>query len=113
MGLSWSGRIEFADSSSAEIQPFIEHPRPRRMGQLKGLDQKPETFHDGTGAEAAQIHRRTVPVEIVVSGKQRLADLVQSSAQIGPVETIHDRLFPIRDLDCPATIKMRTLRQSR
>ncbi len=43
MGLSWSGRIEFADSGSAEIQPFIEHPRLRRMGQLKGLDQKPET----------------------------------------------------------------------
>ena len=41
MGLSWSGRIKFADSGSAEIQPFVEHPRLRRMGQLEGLDQKP------------------------------------------------------------------------
>ena len=67
------------------------------MGQLEGLDQKPETLYDGTGAEAAQIHRGAVPVEVAVSGKQRFGDLVQS--QIGPVETIHDRLLTIRDLD--------------
>jgi len=108
MRLSRRGRIEFADSGSAEVQPLIEHPRLRRMDQPKSLNQKPEAFDNGAGAEAAQIPRREVPVEVAVPRKKRLRDLVQSSAQIGPVKAIDDRLFPIRDLDVgfPGTVSV-------
>ena len=57
MGLSSGGRIEFADSGSAELQPLIEYPRLRRMGPLEGLDQKPETV---TTAPEPKRHKHIV-----------------------------------------------------